>query len=386
MRLFLLSFIFLFSFSILNAQTVIIDDFEDGLPGHFNQATGYSGSSVGILSTIPVVVDYTAKSGIYSLKIELIDNPGATVDWSVRFLSGTGSPSNNQLLGATGYVGYWLKTDRPWLKCGITMDAVGLEKSDSLVVIGDGNWHLYQWDLADTNNWYAFARPGANGIIEDPVTIDAVWFYAPDGSDTTFVYLDAVSWNPTGYVPVELVSFDAAVDVNVVSLRWITSTELNNSGFEVERRTANSDFQTIGFVSGNGTTSDISYYTYNDVLETSGTYFYRLKQVDLDGTYEYTNEIQVEINAVPTEFKLVQNYPNPFNPSTTITYSIPENGMVTLKVYNIVGEEVAELVNQLQEQGVYNIDFNASNLSSGTYIYSLQLNGQLLNKKMQLMK
>lgn len=385
MRLFILSFVFLFSFSFLNSQTVIIDDFEDG-PGHFNLATGHSGSTVGIVSTVPTIADYTAHSGTNSLRIVLIDNPGATVDWGVRFLSGGGSPSNNQLLGSTGYVGYWLKTDRPWLKCGITMDAVGLERSDSIAVIGNGNWHLYQWDLADTNKWYAFARPGANGIIEDPVTIDAVWFYAPDGSDTTVVYLDAVSWNPTGYVPVELVSFDAAVDNNVVSLRWITSTELNNHGFEIERRTPNSDFQTIGFIRGKGTTSEVSYYTYNDVLNASGTYLYRLKQVDYDGTFEYSNEVQVDINAVPTEFKLVQNYPNPFNPSTTITYSIPENGMVSLKVFNIVGEEVAELVNQIQEQGVYSVNFDAGNLSSSTYIYTLQFNGQLLNNKMQLMK
>ena len=186
-------------------------------------------------------------------------------------------------------------------------------------------------------------------------------------------------------VPVELTSFAAIIADDNVQLNWITATEINNQGFEVERRTGDGEFEKVGFVPGHGTTTDIQAYSYVDSKVASGNYTYRLKQIDFNGTFEYSDAVEVEVTA-PIEFTLEQNYPNPFNPSTVIKYSIPENGFVTLVVYNLLGEKVASLVNGVQEAGRYEISFDASNLASGIYVYSLKSGSFSSVKKMLLMK
>jgi hypothetical protein len=186
-------------------------------------------------------------------------------------------------------------------------------------------------------------------------------------------------------VPVELTSFAAVIADDNVQLNWTTATEINNQGFEVERSTANGEFEKVGFVPGHGTTTDIQTYSYVDSKVASGNYTYRLKQIDFNGTFEYSDVVAVEVT-VPLEFTLEQNYPNPFNPSTVIKYSIPENGFVTLDVYNLLGEKVGSLVNGVQEAGRYEINFDASNLASGIYVYSLKAGSFTSVKKMLLMK
>jgi hypothetical protein len=388
--------IFLLLSPALLSQIVVIDDFEDGTPGRFNLHTTFSGSTTGILSTIPTVDSTTAALGTKSLRIVLVDDPASTNDWFVRLLSGGGNPGSNLLLNDTGWVGYWIKTNKSYLSCGFIMDdlnasgtGVGTnERSVPLQIIGDNQWHVYQWQMEDSLLWNAFIASG-NGKIEDPVTIDAIYFTAPNAladGDTAIVYLDHVSFNPTGFVPVELVSFSAAVNLNQVDLRWITSTEKNNMGFEVQRNSGAGSFETIGFVSGKGTSTEISAYTFTDIVQTAGNYQYRLKQVDYDGKFEFSNTIEVDILALPNEYALAQNYPNPFNPSTTITYNIAEAGLVNLSVYNLLGEKVAELVNTIQQSGLHQVEFNGSKLASGTYIYTLNVNGNSVTKKMMLMK
>ena len=187
-------------------------------------------------------------------------------------------------------------------------------------------------------------------------------------------------------VPVELTSFTANVnnEGNVV-LNWNTATELNNQMFEIERRNNEGQYSTIGYVDGFGTTTEPQEYSYTDNTAGTGTYYYRLKQIDFGGQYEYSDEIEVEVIG-PLTFALEQNYPNPFNPSTNIKYSLPENGFVKLSVYNLVGEEVSVLVNETVDAGFYEATFNAASLPSGTYFYRLQAGNTVQVKKMVLLK
>jgi S-formylglutathione hydrolase FrmB len=187
-------------------------------------------------------------------------------------------------------------------------------------------------------------------------------------------------------VPVELTSFSANVSGkgNVI-LNWRTATEVNNQMFEIERRSKDNQFITIGYVEGYGTTTEPQEYSYLDETVETGTYIYRLKQIDFGGQYEFSNKIEVEVNG-PLTFALEQNYPNPFNPSTSIKYSVAENGFVKLSVFNLVGEEVSVLVNETVDAGFYQVTFYATNLPSGTYFYRLENSGSVQVKKMMLLK
>ncbi len=191
-------------------------------------------------------------------------------------------------------------------------------------------------------------------------------------------------------IPVELTSFNAYAEGEEVHLNWSTSTETNNSGFDIEKcRSSEISDQTgwgkIGFVEGNGTTTEIHFYSFTDNKVTSGKYLYRLKQIDLDGSCNYSKIVEVELTA-PDKFSLQQNYPNPFNPVTHINYQIPVKGFVSLKVYNTLGEEVATLVNEEKAAGSYKIKFNCSGLSSGIYIYRLTSGNYTSAKKLNLIK
>ena len=203
-------------------------------------------------------------------------------------------------------------------------------------------------------------------------------------------------------LPVELTTFTALASGNVVELHWKTATEVNNYGFYVERASESlaatnsgesKNWETIDFVNGHGNSSSPKEYSYVDeTIGGSGKYFYRLKQVDVDGSYEYSPVVEVYVGA-PEKFELSQNYPNPFNPATTITYSIPQTGVgskhaltVQLKIYDVLGREVATLVNKHQSPGRYTVKFNASKLNSGIYFYKLQAGDYTQVKRMMLVK
>jgi len=188
-----------------------------------------------------------------------------------------------------------------------------------------------------------------------------------------------------GGVPVELVSFTASVNANDVMLNWSTATEVNNSGFNIERKSTNAEWQEIGFVPGFGTTTEPRSYSFNDADVISGTYNYRLKQVDFDGSFAYSNEVEVEVTN-PVEYTLAQNYPNPFNPSTRIKFTIPNSEMVSVSVYNSLGEKVADLVNEVLYAGQHSVDFNAQGLASGIYIVKMKTANFTDTRKMSLMK
>ena len=190
-------------------------------------------------------------------------------------------------------------------------------------------------------------------------------------------------------LPVELTSFTAKLLGNTVGLTWTTKTETNNRGFEIERTSYSkallNEWQKIGYEEGFGTTTESKIYSFIDRKVTPGINKYRLKQIDLSGTFKYSNEIKINFN-IPGKFELSQNYPNPFNPSTIIKYSIPRYGFVNISVYNIVGEKIANLVNQNMAAGSYEVLFDASRYSSGIYFYSMESENYSSFKKMILIK
>jgi hypothetical protein len=197
-------------------------------------------------------------------------------------------------------------------------------------------------------------------------------------------------------IPVELTSFTAIVSTGKVVLNWVTATELNNSGFQIERRKTkderSEEWVSIGFVNGNGTSTETHTYSFADQNPTAGISYYRLKQIDFDGSFEYSNIVEVNLT-LPIAFSLDQNYPNPFNPSTKIKYTIPnvtlsgvEGSRVILKVYDVLGDEVATLVNEEKPAGNYEISFDASKLSSGVYFYQIQAGNFVETKKMILIR
>ncbi len=219
----------------------------------------------------------------------------------------------------------------------------------------------------------ALSSDGNTAIVGgygDSSNVGAAWIFA----------------TPSAPLPVELVSFTATSNLFNAELSWKTATEINNAGFDVQRQLMSSNWTKIGSVAGAGTSNVPHNYSFTDKVETAGTYSYRLKQIDHNGAFTYSQEVQVAI-AAPKVFSLGQNYPNPFNPTTDIQFTVPTNGRATLKVYNTLGQEVAALFDGVAVAGQYNqVTFNASNLASGIYFSRLEFGGKMQMNKMLLLK
>lgn len=191
---------------------------------------------------------------------------------------------------------------------------------------------------------------------------------------------------PTGSsLPVELISFNGTVNHATVSLYWKTATEVNNYGFDIERSTPGSEWKKITFIKGHGTSDNPNEYAFTDTHLNGTTFHYRLKQIDINGTYTYSAVVNIQIGT-PTTYELKQNYPNPFNPNTTIGYQLPVDGFVTLKVYDVLGREVATLVNENKKAGIFYATFDGSRFSSGMYICRMSTAAYCSTTKMQLTK
>jgi len=235
---------------------------------------------------------------------------------------------------------------------------------------------------ATVNNLYTVTDPTAS---VGPITVSGSFNAPAGGSNTMQIEItyngDSFNINWIAFddmcisyiVPVELTSFTATANFGQVNLQWITATETNNQGFEVQRSNG-SEFETLAFVEGFGTTTETQVYTYSDKSVEVGVYTYRLKQIDFDGTVNYSNEVEVDVPA-PAVFALDQNYPNPFNPSTKINFQLKVDSKVSLKVFDVLGQEVATLVNTNLVAGGHSIDFDASSLHSGVYLYRIEASG-----------
>lgn len=247
---------------------------------------------------------------------------------------------------------------------------------DFYVMINGTGFSGVHMSTDNGSTWLNYGNPG--GTLTSLAIDSSGYIYA--GTNQNGIYRTAGRT-----VPVELISFEGELIGSSALLKWQTASELNNMGFEVERKLNDGEWGKIGFVPGFGTSTEINIYEYVDIDLAPGKYFYRLKQIDYNGSFEYSFEVQVKIEVI-YDFNLEQNYPNPFNPGTSINYSIREKGLVNLKVFDILGKEVAVLINENQGAGNYSVQFNASNLPSGIYFYKITLGNYTATKKLILLK
>ena len=258
--------------------------------------------------------------------------------------------------------------------------SVTFDGFNSLVDNSSGTYYFITIDLL----------AGATGAVTATIPSQSSFTFASGSANAPSSFSNAPLSSAAVPLPVELNTFSAIKSENSVELKWSTATEVNNYGFEIQRSEVGSQksaasWTKIGFVKGNGNSNSPKDYTYTDNSNlSSGKYSYRLKQIDNDGQFEYSKVVDVSFNA-PTEFSLKQNYPNPFNPSTVISYALPSQSYVTIKVYDILGNEVASLVNKEQAEGEYKITFDANNLSSGIYFYKLTAGNFVNTMKMILL-
>lgn len=285
------------------------------------------------------------------------------------------------------------------------VSAIALDNSGNIYITGvcvgetsDYDYVTIKYNNLGEQQWMIwFNGPGNMGDRPYGVAIDASGYVYVTGYsfDTSFDY-GTIKYGQSS-IPVELSSFSAFPDGRDIVLAWATATETNNKGFDLERKivgppltlpsgsSSAGKWEKIAFVAGAGTTAEPQSYSFVDNNVNAGKYSYRLKQIDFDGSYNYSIEVEVQINE-PLIFLLNQNYPNPFNPATRINYSIPVGGNVELKVYNILSQEVKTLVNGYKPAGEYSVEFNAIALPSGVYFYRIESGSRSDIKKMILLK
>jgi len=333
---------------------------------------------------------------------------------------------NNELSNnGGGYQGYGIQTDGSSISNIVRGNIIENNAYYGIRLQNNGFLNLGNNDINDkgnntiqNNGQYDISNATSNTINayyniwgnNDSTTIDSHIYDNEEGGGEVFFS----PWNDNG-LPVELTTFTASVVNNNVKLNWQTATEVNNYGFSVERLAKSLDtdngklqnlttkndnkevWEAINFIEGHGNSNSPKFYEYTDKTVNYGKYLYRLKQIDIDGGFEYSETVEADLG-MPSKFELYQNYPNPFNPTTTIKFIIPAvktlhatslqkyATSVQLKIYDILGNEVSTLVNEKQQPGVYEVTFDASKLASGIYFYKISAGNFIQTKKMILMK
>ena len=231
----------------------------------------------------------------------------------------------------------------------------------------------------------------------DAASLGAVTLNQVSGSNSPEIEVDAIrvstAW-ANGGLPVQFANFVASPMMSGVFLSWSTKTEVDNAGFEVERRSVNPQsalntpqWERLAFIPGAGTSTSERSYSYTDGGLAPGRYAYRIKQIDRSGAYTYYREAEVEIGAAPKEFTLNDAYPNPFNPSTTINFTLGASDRAVLKVYDVLGREITTLFDGMAEAGRVNrVQWNAAGIPSGMYFARLESGGMSAMKKLVLLK
>lgn len=364
--------------------TGTIDNSDSNLPPNVEVKINIYGWNSGPYLLVKMNVKNRESSAINAvIGMEIIDQIDGTYgNETVQY----NSANQTVLINRTSWIGYkFFSAPQTSLKSFEWFSGYGTDAS------------YYQWLTQGTFDApYTAGTEGAVAVMgQNPINIAAgasndFYFGISYGADQT-ACLNSMSLCQDKYnliLPVELTSFTGEFIKNKVILNWSTATEINNRGFEVERKADDNNWTMIGFREGKGTTSQKQNYSLvDDVTAVSSKVIkYRLKQIDFNGNYTYSNEIEVNNNSVPDQFILEQNFPNPFNPNTKITFRLPERSNVVLKVFNQLGEEVALLAKGYYSEGTYEYSFDASKLSSGNYIYTLQTDKGIISKKMTLLK
>lgn len=272
-------------------------------------------------------------------------------------------------------ISFWVRHSAITLTGSITVDLIGNQTNSNLGTINLG--------ILPNNTWVRYSY-SYNVSVTDTVSVRLSFSH---GLTVGFLYVDDIRVRKSLMLPVTLSYFNHSTRENNVSLKWGTTDEMNNMGFEVYRSDAGSgSWSKIAFVNGHGTTSIPQDYSFTDPKLNTGKYIYKLKQVDFNGNFEYfalAGEVKI---SAPGKFELEQNYPNPSNPTTTIGYMIPSDALVKIVVYDMAGKEVQTLVNAQHTAGYHKAEFNGSGLSSGIYIYKITAGDYSNVKKMILIK
>ncbi len=366
--------------------------------------TTFSGNTAsGSWDNIPDSIVAKLLKGELYINVHSIAHPGGEIRGQLYPVSGIGftvSLDGNQVTptpvttnaSGTG----WVVLDNNGTEINHSLTAAGLSSNltaahfhNAPAGTGGGVVHPIAFtDSTSTGSWTGFADNMISELLKNNLYLNVHTVNFPAGEIRGQVLFSNIT---SGNVPVELTSFTASISGKLVNLIWRTATETNNLGFDIERRTDRNSFAKIGFISGKGTSLETQSYKFVDSDELNGTYYYRLKQIDFDGSFEYSPVIQVQMGEGPSTFALDQNYPNPFNPSTVISFQLAQKTNVSLKIYNILGKEVAILLNESKDAGSYKINFNSSSvaggLASGVYIYKLATSsGEIFTRKMTLLK
>ena len=366
-------------FGVSNAQTFEVRVTESGLATGLDTLTfeiQYTGGTSFVLGTSTFVVDYNTSALAAPVKLVNLDGPwdsGLDPDYQdVARVRDT----------TTGFAG--ITVEFVGTSAGGGDDDNGAIVPNTFTRIGALRFPVKNSTLQSNLAWRAIGSvtqvfklttPGDPSDLQTNITLDGI-FVPP--------------------LPIELSSLTATVvNQNSVRLDWTTATETNNYGFEVQKSAGNQNsYQTISnsFIAGHGTTIEPHSYSFVDNTASPGQWYYRLKQIDFDGTVHFSDGVQVDVvtgvteKPLPKVFALDQNYPNPFNPSTKIEYAVPKSSHVLLEVYNVIGQKVATLVDEAKSAGYYSTSFDASRFASGLYFYSMKAGEVSFLKKMMLVK